>query len=174
MSASQLNPMDNQNDLNSLDSKTAITLLLNGQEETKKLFDKMDVTLSSVNEMCYDLKRIISLHDQSITELKKNDSKQNDILDHRLEKTTKEIHLSQIKNAEEASKTREYVNLKISEMKKEIEYKVKEDDTVAKDEVGKIEKRVSILEQFKWKIVGIVTIIPTIIALVPHIVKLTG
>ncbi len=169
-----MNSTNNNTDFSNLDSKTAITLLLNGQEETKRLFDKMDVTLSSVNEMCYDLKRIISLHDQSITELKKNDSKQNDLLDVRLEKTTKEIHQAQIKNAEESTKTREYVNLKMGELKKEIELKVKEDDAAAKTDVDKISVRVTNLEQFKWKVLGLATAIPTFIAMIPYAVKAFG
>ena len=134
-------------------------------ENHQKTLDKLDSNMDTVSNICNEMKIMISLHNASLVDLRAASNSQGDELDTKFLTSLDGMHKLQLRNAENSTINREYTSSKIEELEKKLDNKSAQEDTLMSNRVRK-------LEEFKWKLIGIVTIVPAVVAFIPKLVGL--
>jgi serine/threonine-protein kinase RIO1 len=156
------------------DVETQLALLQRDIANFSTLFTKLDVSVEKMTEVSNNINRLLSIHEQRIQTL----SEQDRLLELKLEKNNNNF-TNEIKEIQ--SELRD-LNKDITNMLKDHEEGIKSEltkiaDAFAKqqkehnEDVGKkfedINKRISVLERWRWTVVGGALILGWIISKVP-------
>lgn len=114
------------------DLKTDVAVLKTEMENIQSMFTKLDTAIDKIATASGDISRILAVHDGQIGELVKD-------VEERRRLSEKETEL---------------LHRRVSEMKDDVIAAIKEMDKKATQELSEMNERITLLERWKWWIMG--------------------
>lgn len=134
----------------------------NNTDKQEKILDRLDSTMTDVKSMCVGMETIIKSHETSIRDIKDISTSQHENFDKKYMDLLNVIHTSDLKSLERNNENKDEIKKSSDELEKKIS-----------DKIDKNDKRITMVEQYKWKTTGIavgLSVVATVI--VPLVLKL--